>query len=486
MTKPVRCSSLIWCIRLRAASTALALAAVLLLVVVASQPAQAQTFDTLYSFDGKDGANPYYGAVVQGVDGNFYGTTERGGDNNDGTVFKITPGGVLTTLHSFDGKDGSQPYAGLVQATNGLFYGTTLEGGANNICDQGCGTVFRITPGGTLTTLHSFDGRDSSNPSTGLIQATNGNFYGTTSQGGANGYGSIFKMEPQGGLTTLYSFCAEKLCKDGAYPNGLVQATDGNFYGTTEVYGASACGTVFKITPGGTLTTLYRFEYTDGAGCSPYGTLVQATNGLFYGTTTLGGRLDLCDSGCGTVFKITPKGRLTTLHSFDITDGANPYDGLVQATDGNFYGTTNQDGANIYFGTVFEITAGGILTTLHSFDGTDGMYSYASLLQATNGLFYGTTHGSSISYGTIFTLSVGLGPFVETLPTSGKVGTSVKILGTKLAGATSVTFNGKAATFKVVSSTEITTTVPTGATTGKVKVKTPSGTLTSNVSFRVP
>jgi len=177
------------------------------------------------------------------------------------------------------------------------------------------------------------------------------------------------------------------------------------------------------------------------------------------------------------------------LDSFDGTDGFEPVGGLIQATDGNFYGTTYLGGASDE-GTVFKITSAGTLTTLHSFCSesgcADGGTPGGALVQGTNGTFYGATAGGGTNDdGTVFSLAVGLGSFVETLPTSGKVGAAVTILGTNLTGATSVTFNGKAATFTVVSSTEITTTVPTGATTGKVKVVTPSRTLSSNVSFRV-
>jgi len=261
-----------------------------------------------------------------------------------------------------------------------------------------------------------------------------------------------------------------------------VQATNGNFYGTTEIGGADGYGTVFKITPKGALTTLYSFcaqlNCTDGA--TPYAGLVQATNGNFYGTTFNGGA-----DGYGTVFRITSRGTLRTLHSFDGTDGASPIAGLVQATNGNFYGTTEIGRANGE-GTVFEITPRGTLTTLHSFAGADGAFPFAGLAQDTDGNFYGTAYqGGTANDGTVFSLSVGLGPFVETLPTSGKVGAKVIVLGTNLTGATSVTFNGTAATFTVVGNSEITTTVPTGATTGTVEVTTPKGTLQSNVPFRV-
>ena len=331
------------------------------------------TLTTVHSFNSADGAGP--GALVQATDGNFYGATSNGGANNIpvcaitgapvgcGTVFKITPGGVLTSLHSFDGTDGFEPTGGLVQASDGNLYGTTFAGGANNVpaCTVppynyvGCGTVFKITPGGTLTTLHSFDGTDGFNPN-GLMQATDGNFYGTTHLGGVNGGGTVFKITPAGVLTTLHSFNFT----DGAYPlAALVQATDGVFYGTTYQYGANGDGTAFKIAADGTLTTLYNFCALTGCadGTNPSG-LIQATDGNFYGETFAGGAncTNIFPPGCGTVFKITAGGALTTLHTFDRADGFEPTSGLIQGTDGNFYGTTIGGGANLE-GTVFRLSA---------------------------------------------------------------------------------------------------------------------------------
>jgi uncharacterized repeat protein (TIGR03803 family) len=481
----------------------------------------AQTFTTLHSFDGTDGGNPW-APLVQGAGGHLYGTTNAGGANTTacgglgcGTVFKVSPDGTLTTLYSFCSQsnctDGAQPEAGLVQGTDGNLYGATEVGGANNTCQDGCGTVFKINPNGKLTTLHSFDGADGEYPARALIQATDGNFYGTTFQGGANceapGCGTVFKITPSGTLTTLYNFCSQvidDMCVDGEEPSAtLVQNTDGSLYGTTQNGGANRGGTVFKITLSGTLTTLYSFcsqsNCTDGE--SPTAGLVQGADGNFYGTTRNGGTHVNCGyppGTCGTVFKVTPSGILTTLYSFnDSVNGAYPLGALIKATDGNFYGTTSQGGTNGALcnddgcGTVFKITPSGALTTLHSFDGTDGYESFAALIQDTDGDFYGTAYGGGASNacsggcGTIFSLSVGLGPFVETNPASGKVGSAVKILGTDLTGATGVTFNGTAATFTVVSRSEITTTVPTGATTGTVQVVTPGGTLSSNVPFTV-
>jgi uncharacterized repeat protein (TIGR03803 family) len=321
------------------------------------------TMTILYSFCSQP--NCADGGLVQATDGNFYGTTAGGGASSNcpgpyvsgcGTVFKITPSGTLTTVSSFNYTDGSSPWAGLVQATDGSFYGTTQWGGA-----YGVGTVFKVTPGGTLTTLHAFNGYDGDSPLGGLVQATDGNFYGTTEGGGANGSGTVFRITPSGTPTTLYSFCSQTSCADGSGPYaGLVQASDGNFYGTTGTGGAFGnYGTIFKITPSGTLTTLYSFCAQNGCadGEYPGAELVQATDGNLYGTTQSGGTSQNCDSyGCGTVFKITPSGTLTTLHSFNYADGGYPYAGLVQARDGNFYGTTFKGGADGY-GTIFRLTS---------------------------------------------------------------------------------------------------------------------------------
>jgi uncharacterized repeat protein (TIGR03803 family) len=460
-----------------------------LLWAMAAIALPAQTLTTLFSFDGTDGDNPYAG-LVQATDGNLYGTTLNGGVNGGGAVFKITPSGTLTSLYSFclqsHCTDGQNPYAGVIEGTSGNLYGTTVSGGADD-----AGSIFKITTSGVLTTLNSFDSLDGNGPDGGVVQGANGNLYGTTEDGGANNVGTVFTITLSGTLTTLYSFGWT-----GDYPlAGLVQATNGDFYGTTQYGGStscvpSGCGTVFKITPDGALTTLYSFEGADGKNPNE-GALIQSTSGEFYGTTPYGGATSSCNPpyGCGTVFKLTQGGTLTTLHIFDDMDGANPQGGLVQGTDGDFYGTTAAGGAN-YAGTIFKITPGGKLTTLYIFcsltNCTDGIEPFAGLFQATNGICYGTTfYGGTGGYGTIFSLSVGLGPFVETQPTFGPVGGSIKILGTDLTGTTSVTFNGTAAVFTVDSHSLISATVPTGATAGAVQVVTPRGTLSSNVPFRV-
>jgi uncharacterized repeat protein (TIGR03803 family) len=472
--------------------------AVLMLCAMRAGTLTAQTFTILFS---STAGHPYAG-LIQATDGNFYGTSQDGGQHGDGSVFKITPNGVVTVLHSFCAQtgcpDGAAPKAGLLQAADGNFYGTTLYGGPSN-----AGTIFKITPRGTLTTLYNFNCAKApcvggTYPTGGLIQGDSGDFFGTTSSGGGpHNSGTIFKITPGGALTTLHSFGAD--LTEGGGPFLLVQATDGDFYGITAAspYYESA-GTVFKITPAGVLTTLYNFcfqsECADGK--SPVG-LVQAADGDFYGTTEDGGAHNR-----GTVFKITPSGTLTTLYSFcalsGCADGEYPIAGLIQATDGDFYGTTSSGGPYVSVahtaGTVFRITSGGALTTLYSFclqsGCADGEYPTAALVQATNGNFYGTTFdGGTVSDGsggTVFSLSVGLGRFVEPQTAVGKVGSRVAILGTDLAGATSVTFNGVPAAFIVnLSGSAIVATVPAGATTGKIQVTTPVGTLQSAVPFTV-
>jgi uncharacterized repeat protein (TIGR03803 family) len=462
--------------------------------------AHADAFISLHSFCDQqtatcpDGRLP--GVLVQASTGDLYGTTLLGGSNGSGTIFKISASGTLTTLYSFCAQsgcaDGQEP-SGLIQAADGYLYGTTHGGGIN-----GDGTVFKITLNGTLATLHSFDyGTDGAYPN-GLMQSVHGDLYGVTASGGPYVGGTVYRITPSGTLTTLYSFCAQSECADGRGPEGtLVQTLDGDLYGTTFSGGTGRGrgGTVFKITPSGTLTTLYNFCAQGGIcidGETPEN-LVLTLDGSLYGMTQQGGANYCIDLGCGTVFTITRSGTLTTLYNFcaqgGCTDGSNPVGNLISVANGNqLYGTTYNGGAG-GGGTVFKITPSGTLTTLYSFCSQTGCADGAAstfLVQDTNGNLFGTTAGGgAFDDGTVFSLCVGLCPFVETLPTSGEVGAAVSILGTDLTGASGVSFNGTAATFAVVTASEIKTTVPAGATTGTVAVTTPSGTLSSNKPFRV-
>jgi len=344
------------------------------------------TLNVLFDFNSSNngGVSPE-GALVLGKDGNFYGTARLGGSANNGTVFKVTPSGVLTTLASFTGVNGASPYGRLVQGSDGNFYGTTYGGGSSNL-----GTIFRVTPAGVLTSLVSFNGTNGSIPYAGLIQASDGNFYGTTFAGGSirkTSDGTVFKMTPAGVLTSLISFNGTN--GNGPY-GGLVQASDGNFYGTTFAGGSSNRGTVFKITPAGILTSL--FSFNDPYGGNPYASLLIASDGNLYGTTRTGGSV-----GDGSVFKITLAGASTTLASFDGSN-AYPQSALVQDGTGNFYGTTSNGN-----GTIFKITPAGSLTTVLTFDGANGSSPYSGMVLGSDGNFYGTTqYGGAFGGGTFF------------------------------------------------------------------------------------
>jgi uncharacterized repeat protein (TIGR03803 family) len=318
------------------------------------------------------------------------------------TSVLAAPAQTFTKLQFFNGANGANPYVGLTQGRDGSLYGTTIDGGA-----YGAGNVFKINLSGGLTSLYSFCAQtncpDGQYPDTVLVLGMDGNFYGTTQSGGTNGgYGTVFKITASGALTTLHSFDAA----DGAAPYGsLVLAINGDFYGTTNVGGGFGGGNVFKITPGGTLTTLYTFCSQGGCadGQYPVGPLIEGSDGNIYGTTHAGGN-NSCTDGCGTVFKITLSGNLTTLHSFDATDGDYPYGGVVEGPAGTFYGTTGGGGAD-NVGTVFGMTASGKLVTVHSFDVTDGATPYALML-GSDGNFYGTTSaGGSNSRGTVFEIT---------------------------------------------------------------------------------
>jgi uncharacterized repeat protein (TIGR03803 family) len=473
------------------------LALIIILLAILAVPSRGQTVTALVTFNSENGSAPL-SSLVQGTDGNLYGTTETGGNTSCnppygcGTIFRVTPEGTLTTLHKFCAQlncaDGATPFTGLVLGTDGNFYGGTAGGGAH-ACkgNVSCGgTIFKLTSQGKLTILYSFCAQenctDGETPSA-LIEASDGDFYGTGG-GGAYGLGTVFKVTPQGKLTVLYSFCGQSLCADGANPRaGLLRGPDGYLYGSTNGGGAFGYGTIFKVAPGGILTPLHSFDSTDGA--NPTAALIQGSNGGFYGSTQWGGTvINDCAFGCGTLFRISSSGKLKTLDSFDWSNGYEPYSSMIQATDGNFYGTTAE---GVGGGTIFEITSSGSLTTLYTFyGGSTGIFPFGGLLQATNGTFYGTTSGDGFSFGTVYSMSVNLGPFVALVQPEGNVGAAAQIIGQGFINTTSVAFSGIHATsFKVVSDTYMTAVVPQGATTGPVVVTTPTAVLTSNVDFRV-
>ena len=337
------------------------LGAALIAVAGFSSTAAAQELITLHSFTGDDGANPEAGLIADPA-GNLYGTTQRGGVTTTescrpvgcGTVFQLTPSGTLNVLHSFTGSDGEEPFAGLIADAAGNLYGTTDSGGAPMSCNitTGCGTVFQLDTSGTLTVLHSFTNRrDGNHPDAGLIADAAGNLYGTTLSGGDGGYGTVFQLDPSGTLTVLYSFTGGS---DGRSPvAGLIADAAGNLYGTTRgQLGAMGscplgCGTVFQLTPSGTLNVLYSFTGSDGS--HPVAGLLADAAGNLYGTTSTGGDRTSCAAqfvgGCGTVFQLDPSGTLTVLYNFTGGSDGASPHALIADAAGNLYGTTQAGGA---------------------------------------------------------------------------------------------------------------------------------------------
>jgi uncharacterized repeat protein (TIGR03803 family) len=445
----------------------------------------AQTLETVFDFDGSNGGDSLYGLMIQGLNGRIYGTTGGGGPSGFGTFFNMTPAGDLTSLYDFctaSCDDGGGPIDGVIQALDGNFYGITTQGGANS-----AGTVFKITPTGTFTLLYTFCSlascADGSTPISTVAEGSDHNFYGTTSAGGANSAGTIFMITPMGALTTLYNFCSQPGCTDGGNPyGGLVQASDGNFYGATQ-------GTLYRITPGGVFTLLYSFCATGSCntGAIPYSSLIQGTDGNLWGTAAFGGYRN-----GGTVYRMDLSGSVVAYsicRGGACPNGKQPTAALVQATDGRFYGTTYVGGASSA-GTIFAMDMAGHIANVYNFCSlpscADGTNPAGGLMQYTTGALFGTTQQNGTGgAGTIYRLNIGAGPFVITKPTSGAIGSQVQILGTNLTGTTNVSFNGSTASFTVISASLIEATVPAGASTGTVSVTTPSATLNSNFAFQV-
>jgi uncharacterized repeat protein (TIGR03803 family) len=415
------------------------------------------TESVVYSLGATTADGTYPSQLILGRDGNIYVVSGNGG-YGDGAILKITPAGAETVLYAFEGcsqsctptsnRDGSLP-SSLIEGRDGNFYGTTYSGGTG-LCyvqgtSYGCGTIFKLTPAGVETVLYNFNGPagdsvDGVGPNI-LIQGRDGNFYGTTVYGGSNGYcdsgagcGTVFKLTPSGTETVLHSFTygiGDSI--DGAVPGAIFQAGDGNLYGTTGGGGINGSGTVFKISTGGVESVVYSFPLHDIPGATVFPTLAFAgADGDLYGTTMIGGTTDM-----GSVFKVTTDGAFTELYAFrhgvngNTSDGSGPVR-VLQGSDGNLYGVTNGGGAyagnpGIYLdswsgGTVFRITPAGIETVVHAFSGarpghpsTDGAHPVA-LLQAPDGNFYGLTSfgganlaaccdGGDDGGGTVFLLS---------------------------------------------------------------------------------
>ena len=439
---------------------------------LACSSATAQTYTDLHNFQCADGCRPKLPtssdspSLAQGRDGNLFGTMSLGGANNFGTVFRVTPGGGLTTLHNLDDViTGRSPYGGVTIASDGNLYGTASEGGAN-----GWGTIFRITASGVLTVMHGFDflGNAGRDPHIAPIQASNGSLYGGT---------DTSKFPYHMTLGGNFVLCPNPISDVSFSP--LIQAADGYLYGTTSGGGALGSGSVFRLSLACAVKTIYSFDLFGSCHCTnPNGPLTQASDGNFYGIAQ-GGNND------GVVFKLTPTGGFTVLHIFDRTHGGGPIGGLVAALDGNLYGITSYGGTNDK-GTLFRLTkTGQSFVVLHNFDGVHGG-DPVSIMQHTNGTMYGLTQsGGANSEGVFYSFKVGLPAFVALLTTSGKAGQVVQILGNGLTGTTSVKFGSGSASFTVVSNTYMTAVVPATGTTGAVTVTTPTGIRVSNKTLKV-
>jgi uncharacterized repeat protein (TIGR03803 family) len=368
--------------------------------------------NTLYSLgsvtdangDPLDGANPL-ASLIEGPDGNYYGTTQSGGSTGNGTVFSVDSDGNLTTLYSFlGGDDGSGPQAPLIY-DGGVFYGAAASGGGG-----GNGTLFEIPLNGSFAILRTFPGTDDGgNPSAEFMQGADGSFYGTTEDGGATGNGTIFKYDPRGVFSVLVEFDG----LSGASPEcQLVQAADGSLLGTTSSGGDNGIGTIFSVTTNGDYALLYSFGTLVDAfgdpldGSTPWAGLTLGPDGKYYGTASGGGAFDVQSGGDGSIFRISTGGVFETVASFNQANGSDPLAGLILASDGNFYGTASAGGASDN-GTVFQLTPDGVLTRLHSFTGgADGASPQARLTEVTNGVLYGTTSsGGDSQNGTVFKIT---------------------------------------------------------------------------------
>lgn len=449
-----------------------------LLIALAAASLYAQTFKNLYDFDCSDeGCFPYdFGQVPQGLDGRFYGTTVNGkGSPGLGTIYKLTltPPPLFATLWQFDGATtGEFPQGGLTLASDGYFYGTTSAGGTYN-----AGTLFGITSSGVLTVLHHFSSTEGA-PLVAPVQGKHGNLYGVT------GSGTIYRVTLPGGIFVQLPYKAP-----GATFGTFLLASDGYLYATTQTGGKYNMGTIFRMTtPGGAIKIVHSFSGSDGS--APEGPLTQGSDGNLYGTTSAGGA-----NNTGEAFELTLPSTLTVLHSFDgfvggvncNDEGGNPVAGLLDASDGYFYGVTSVGGANC-IGTIFQITADGAFEKIFDFDesGSTSIYgqlSYSTLVQHTYGCFYGVTsmggipNGQTNPMGNAFSMCP-KNP-TQTLKWAGPIfvepGAPVQILGNNFSQATLVTIGGVAADFQVGSSTYLTAQVPTTAADGFVAVTLMSG-----------
>ncbi|MGB0008965.1 MAG: choice-of-anchor tandem repeat GloVer-containing protein [Candidatus Sulfotelmatobacter sp.] len=459
------------------------LAGIFLVAMAIAAPAQ--TVSTIYKFSSGTNPNLPAGVMAQGQDGNFYGITlSGGGPANQGAIYKISPKGVLTSLHAMADSDGTT-CSGLTLGTDGNFYGTCHNGGANDY-----GTLFKVTSAGALTVLHNFAAQGSTSdgcePLAPPIQASNGDFYGTTSFCGANNYGTVYKLTLAGAYSLLYSFQGPP--DDTLLPLGLIEA-DGELWGVGNGWIISGGG-IFKITLAGKESLVYTFKAnSDGAypdGEYPSANLIQGSNGDFYGTTEEGGTANE-----GTIFEVTAAGKETVLYSFpNQTDGAYPSLPLTQGPNGLLFGAaTDCAGGGCSQAGLFDITTAGAYKNLYLYPlvCSNCGQPEAPLLLSTNGTFYSTTEQGGIGVGSFYSLNDGYSPFISLVNvTSGAEGAQVGILGQGFSSKSVVEFGGtKATTTKLTGTTYILATVPAGALTGDITVTTGSTKLSTTASYKI-
>ena len=456
------------------------LATLLLTIAGTIHLAYAQTPTLLYQFGSASGdpVNPtYLGIITQGRDGNMYSMSPKGGANQNGAAFKFSPNGTESVIHSFlaDGSEGTDCVSGFTLGRDGNFYG------ACSSYPSHYGTLYKLTPTGTYSLLHAFDGsqKDGAYPFSPPTQASDGNFYGVTY---GPSTGTFYQMTPGGTLKMLYDFSVPGKSQQPYGP--LLQGPDGYLHGEVLNAGAHAGGAIIKISTKGKETDLYALTpLNDGFGSQ--GGVIQGSDGNYYGCTDTGGLYNW-----GTAYKVTSKGVYTVLRHFGATgssDGVNCLVGLVQATDGNIYGVQPLDLTHKK-GVIFKLDGNGAYSVLYYFDGTVGATPTSALFQNTNGLLYGLTNGGGIGnpgQGVIYSFNIGAKPFARLELTSGHSGDSIGIFGQGFLTATGVTFGGVSATFTAAGDNYMTVTVPSDGKSGSVVVNIPSGNLTSSQPFKL-
>lgn len=428
----------------------------------------AQTVTNILNFNGTDGQRPTRTTPVQGRDGRLYGTTYYGGAYGAGTIWAVQTSGTASVFYSFDGVTATTPQSGLTLATDGNLYGVAGSPSGD--------VLYRVTAAAALNVLHTFGKTDGCYAGSPPIEASDGNLYGTTMGCGRS---TLYRYTPAGTFTTIQTFVTATQGKDSfASP---MQASDGDLWGTNGWGGTDQCGAVFKTALSGTVLQSLLMDCTDQR--HPSSPLIQAADGNIYGTSSGGGK-----DGAGSVFEVNANGALSTVYEFqsgsDLEDPIN----IVQATDGSFYGTAYGSGTD-RDGGIYKIDGSGNYSVIYDFTtGSPHIVEVSTgLMQHTTGEFYGASGAGGIyRRGSVFSLDMGLAPFVAFVSRTGAAGQTVEILGQGLTGTSAVSFNGiAAASFSIISDTYLTAVVPEGAATGAVVVSTPNGSLTSNVDFRV-